>query len=201
MKKSIAVDIDNILTNTTECVLQYINERIPSLNLKIEDIKEYWMENQIPQEYRWIVEMAFEDKKMWKNVRMIEGAVEALKKLYEDGYEIYFATATTAENFRKKVGFLTRNLPFLPEGYVKQHAISIKHKQLLNVDFMIDDYLENLIAPRPYISICMEYPWNDIGIWNRYTKDETMGIYYAKDWAGIYNIIKDFEVFIGGENK
>lgn len=195
MKKVLAVDIDNILTNTTECVLQYINERIPGLNLKMEDIKEYWMENQIPIEYRWIVEMAFADKAMWKKVKMIEGAAEVLRKLYEEGWEIYFATATTAENFKKKIGFLTRNLPFLPEGYIKQHAISIKYKQLLNVDIMIDDYLENLINPRPYWAICLDYAWNREEAMNKYTEEEIDGIYFAFSWNDIYELIKRIEEF------
>ena len=201
MEKVLAVDIDNILTNTTECVLQYINERIPGLNLKMEDIKEYWMENQLPIEYRWIVEMAFADKAMWKKVKMIEGAVEVLQKLYEDGWVIYFATATTAENFKKKIGFLTRNLPFLPEGYIKQHAISIKYKQLLNVDIMIDDYLANLINPRPYYSICLDYAWNREEAMSKYTEEELDGIYFAFSWNDIYTLVKRIENFERSNKK
>ena len=183
---NIGVDIDNILTNTTECVIKYINERIPNINLKMEDLTSYWMEDILPPEFEWIAEMAFDDKKMWKNVEMIAGAAQALKKLYEEGHTIYFVTATTAENFRKKISFLSRNLPFLPEGYVKQHSISIKQKQLLNLDVMIDDYLNNLIGDRLYYSICMEYPWNR-------TSAPYRNFSYVKNWNEIYEKIHSLD--------
>ena len=191
---NIGVDIDNVLTNTTECVIDYINERIPNLNLKMEDIKDYWMESALPPEFQWIVETAFEDKRMWKNVKMIDGAAEVLEKLYKEGHAIYFATATTAENFRKKISFLSRNLSFFPEGYVKQHAISIKKKQLLNVDVMIDDYLNNLTGERFYYSICMSYPWN-------VSLTRFSNFAYAENWNDIYEMIVTLEAFDWGNNN
>lgn len=126
----------------------------------MEDIKEYWMEKALPEEYRWIVPLAFEQSDMWKNVKMINGARQVIRKLYNEGHEIYFVTATTANNFRKKISFLERNLDFFPEGYVRHNAISLKRKQLLNVDFLIDDCLDNLLGQRTYISLCYDYPWN-----------------------------------------
>ena len=179
----IAIDIDNVITNTTECVIDYINERLPDVNLKMEDITAYWIENSLPPEYHWIAPMAFEDKKMWKKVKLIDGAAEYIQKLYEDGHEIYFATATTAENFRKKVSFLTRSFPFFPDGYVRMHSISIKHKQLLDVDVLIDDYLDNLIGERRYFSICFAYPWNEDAPY------QPVKFRRVKNWKGAYSTI------------
>lgn len=156
----IAIDIDNVICNTTEEIIHFINERLPNVHLEMEDITNYWIEKALPEEYQWIVPLAFEQKEVWKKVKLIDGAAEYIQKLYEDGHEIYFATATTAENFRKKVGFLTRSFSFFPEDYVRMHSISIKHKQLLNVDVLIDDYLNNLLGERRYYSICFSYPWN-----------------------------------------
>ena len=64
------------------------------------------------------------------------------------------------------------------------HSISIKHKQLLNVDVLIDDYLDNLIGDRKYCSICMDYPWN------RYFEDNGCTFRRVYNWAGVYEIIK-----------
>lgn len=188
----IAIDIDNIITNTAEGVLLYINERL-NTNIQISDIKSYWMESAVPQGYEWIVEQAFEDPKMWKKVKLIDGAAQFIQKLYEDGHEIYFATATTEHNFRKKVGFLTRSFPFLPAGYVKQHAISIKNKQLLNVDVMIDDYLKNLTGERLYTSICLKYPWNTGDAVKEYVAQDFWNFHYAENWAQIYTIIRQLD--------
>ena len=122
---------------------------------------------------------------MWKNVEMIDGAAAVIKKLYEEGNEIYFATATTAENFRKKLSFLERNLPFFPKGYVKQNSISIKKKQLLNVDVLVDDFLDNLTGQRRYISLCYDYPWN------RGIKDNGDTFRRVYNWNQIYNVIQE----------
>lgn len=119
---------------------------------------------------------------------MIDGAAHYIRKLYEDGFEIYFATATTAENFRKKIGFLTRELNFFPEGYVRQHAISIKKKQLLDVDFLIDDCYDHFTDAPPYYGICFEYPWN-----KKYNTEEWTGknrVIFCKDWKEIYHSIQ-----------
>ena len=187
----IGIDIDNIITNTTECVLQHMNEMFPALDLKMEDITAYWMESCIPEEYRKVIPLIFEDPKMWKKVRLIDGAARYIQKLYEDGHEIYFVTATTEHNFRKKVSFLTRSLPFLPEGYVKQHAISMKYKQLLNIDIMIDDYLDNLTGERLYSSICLAYPWNTGAAAEMYSMQDLWHVYWAKNWAEIYKLVCD----------
>lgn len=178
----IAIDIDNVIVNTTQRVLDYINARIPNFDIKIEDVKTYWIEDSLPAGYEWIVPQAFEDKEMWKGIALLEGAVEGIKRLYEEGHEIFFATATTAENFRKKVKYLTRCFDFFPEDYVRKHSISIKVKQLLNVDILIDDYTENFTGDRLYTAICLEYPWNE----DFMDKAARTGDMKVQSWDGIY---------------
>lgn len=183
----IGIDIDNVITNTVDGVLDYINERLP-VKLTIDDIKEYWMEAALPEQYRWVIPVAFEDPQMWKNVKMIEGAVHYIGKLYDDGHEIYFVTATTPNNFKKKIGFLERNLPFFPEGYVRRHAISIQEKQLLRLDILIDDCLDNLTGDKEYLGILFDYPWNR----DRASKElsELYGIVRTYNWAMTYEHIE-----------
>ena len=69
----IGIDVDNVIVNTTQCVLDFVNERLPNVNLKIDDIHEYWMEEVIPEGYKWIIPCAFSSKQMWKNVKLIDG--------------------------------------------------------------------------------------------------------------------------------
>jgi 5'(3')-deoxyribonucleotidase len=155
----IGVDIDNVICTTSEAVIEYLNERLP-ITLSLDDINEYWMEKSIPEQYRWAVSLAFHDSAMWKKVKMIEGAAKGIKTLYKNGNEIFFVTSTTPDNLKKKIKFLKRNLPFLSGNYINDHIITIKQKTLLNLDIMIDDYLDNLIGERSYYSICLAYPWN-----------------------------------------
>lgn len=181
----LAIDVDNVLCETTIQIISFINERLPNINLKMEDLTSYWIEDALPKEYEWIVPLAFEQSCVWKKVKIIDGATKYLEKLFSEGVELYFATATTAENFKKKIGFLERNFTFLPKGYVKEHAISIKHKQLLDVDYLIDDFENNLIGRRRYKSIVYDYPWN------RNLKDNGDTIRRVYNWEMIYNIIME----------
>lgn len=181
----VAVDVDNVICGTTIEIINFINERLPNINLTMEDLISYWIEDALPPQYEWIVSLAFEQSCVWKKVKIIEGAAENLEKLYNDGVELYFATATTAENFKKKISFLERSFPFFPKGYVKEHAISIKCKQILDVDYLIDDYADNLIGPRRYKSIVYDYPWN------RELKDNGDTIRRVYNWNMAYDIIKE----------
>lgn len=180
----IGVDIDNVICTTSEAVIEYLNERLP-ITLSLDDINEYWMEKSIPEQYRWAVDLAFHDSAMWKKVKMIEGAAKGIETLYKEGEEIFFVTSTTPDNLKKKIKFLKRNLPFLSGSYINDHMITIKQKTLLNLDIMIDDYLNNLIGERSYYSICLAYPWN------RKVISEEPNFIRVKDWRDIIITIEN----------
>ena len=179
----IGIDIDNVICDTSTAVVNYINERLP-VNLELESLSSYWIENFLPDQYKWIVETAFNDSAMWRQVKLIDGAAEYIEKLYNDGHELYFATATTPNNFKKKIGFLERSFPFLPEGYVINHFFNIKNKGMLRVDILIDDFLDNLLCDREYISFCMDYPWNQCEI-------EDKKFIRVKNWKEFYDKINE----------
>lgn len=182
VKVRIGIDLDNVVVNTTEAVIEYLNERIPNLNLEMKDIKEYWLEWNLPADYSLIVREAFESKYMWKKVKLIKGAKKYIRKLYEEGHEIYFVTSSLPENLRKKIKHLSRELDFFKENYVWKHTINIHNKQLINLDVLIDDAMFNLIGDRSYKSICFDYPWN------RYNTEKS--ITRCHNWEEIYEAIR-----------
>lgn len=183
----IGLDIDNVLCNTTSAVLSYINERIGT-NLTETDITDYWMEKFVPDQFRWIVHQAFHSASMWKSVEFISESLPYLERLYHNNNELYFVTATTPENLRKKIKFLERHLTFLPEGYIQSHMINIQRKQLLLLDVLVDDYYDNL-TDAPYEGICLRYPWN-----MNYDDNSSPFIHFADNWAEIYELIEDFNL-------
>lgn len=177
----IAFDLDNVCVNTTECILQYINERLP-VNLKMTDITSYSIEAALPEEYKWIVESGFRDKQMWKKVKLLPQCANIIYTLYCEGYDIYFATSSLPENLRKKINHLSRNMQFFPEGYIEKRTININDKYLLNVDILVDDCLDHIAnTKRNYWSIVLDYPWN---------RDRAMieqpRIIRVTDWNRIY---------------
>lgn len=156
----LAFDLDCVCVNTTERMVEYINERLP-VNLSIENITTYSIEAALPPQYKWIVDAGFRDKEMWKGVKLLPHCAEVMKKLYNEGFEIYFATSSLPENLRKKINHLSRNMPFFPKGYIERHTINICDKYLLNVDVLIDDCLEHIAnEKRGYWSVVLDYPWN-----------------------------------------
>lgn len=167
----IGVDVDNVLCDTSERVLKYVNERAGT-NLHIEDITEYYMENFLPDEYKPLISQAFHDKEMWRNVTLLPNAKECIEKLRQLGHDIYFVTATTFANINKKSSFLRKHFPQID---IDNKLINIRNKQMLRLDVMIDDYLENLLYDRTYYSIVFDYPWNQ-------TKESTPMFTRVKDW-------------------
>lgn len=184
----IGIDIDCVCVNTTECLVNYINERLP-VNLKLNDITTYSIEAALPEQYRWIVDAGFRDSKMWKKIEMIPYCAETIEQLYKDGFEIYFVTSSLPENLRKKINHLTRNMPFFPKDFVWRHTINIQDKSLLDLDILIDDYLGHLLNERRhYRSIALDYPWNQLD-----ESNEPNDFYRCKNWREIYYLIKDIK--------
>lgn len=184
MSIKIAIDLDCTVLNTTECLINYINERLP-VNLKMEDITTYSIEAALPQQYRWIVNAGFRDKEMWKGVKVLPYAANVIKQLYDEGFELFFATSSLPENLRKKINHLARNM-FLPKEYIEKHTINISDKYLLNVDILIDDCLDHLgNAKRNYYSMIFDYPWNRGDI------DKQPCTTRVYDWLGVYTAVKE----------
>ena len=186
----VAVDIDNVLVDTSRAVIDYINERIP-INLKMEDIHDYYIEKALPEQYRWVIKFAFEDKEMWKKVKVIPEAVEYLRKLYDEGHEIYFVTSSLPSNLYKKIKHLERNLDFFPKNYIKKYTINTSIKQIIRADVLVDDCLQNFVGDREYFGICYKYPWNQ---WRQDRADLIRNLYengfcYADNWQEIYKLI------------
>lgn len=182
-------DLDGVVVDSPQQVVNYVNERL-GLNLCMNDFKTYSMEDALPDQYRWIISAAFKDCEMWRKVKLIDGAYKTIKKLYEEGHEIWFVTSSLPSNLRKKINHLARNLDFLPKEYVWQHTINTQCKQIIKVDILVDDGLFNLTGNRDYFSICFDMPYNQ-------TKDNEIDNFYrAHNWDEVYSFIKLIDRFI-----
>lgn len=154
-KMVIGVDIDNCILSTTEAVLaQHYADTGERLTL--DDITSYYIENHVSEEYRDDFYLIFLKKEMWKRAKVIPNCVEVIKRLHNQGHQIYFVTSTEAKNVAKKSSFLRKTFPFLN---IRKCLITTPYKQIINLDVLIDDCIDNVIFA-PYYSIIMDYPWN-----------------------------------------
>lgn len=181
-------DLDGVVVDSPQQVVNYVNERL-GLNLTMDDFKTYSMEDALPDQYKWIIDTAFKDPAMWKKVGLIDGAYEVIKKLWDEGHDIYFVTSSLPQNLKKKIGHLARNLDFFPKDYVWRHTINTQCKQLIKLDVLTDDALFNLVGNREYVSICVDMPYNQ-------TNDSEIDNFYrAHNWDEVYSFIKLIDCF------
>lgn len=181
-------DLDGVVVDSPQQVVNYVNERL-GLNLCMNDFKTYSMEDALPDQYRWIISAAFKDCEMWRKVKLIDGAYKTIKKLYEEGHEIWFVTSSLPSNLRKKINHLARNLDFLPKDYVWLHTINTQNKQIIKVDILVDDGLFNLTGNRDYFSICFDMPYNQAD------DSKIDNFYRAHNWDEVYSFIKMIDHF------
>ena len=173
----IGVDIDNCILSTTEAVLaQHYADTGEKLTL--DDIKSYYIEKHVSEEYRDDFHLIFLKKEMWKRAKVIPNCVEVIKRLHNQGHQIYFVTSTEAKNVAKKSSFLQRTFPFLD---IRKRLITTHCKQMIKCDLLIDDCIDNVLNAG-YVSILLDYPWNSTAIFDDAAYDN---IYRVFDWTQV----------------
>ena len=179
----IGIDCDNVVCNTTESVLaQHYADTGEKLTL--DDIKSYYIENYVSDDYKDDFHLIFYKKEMWKRVKVIPHCVEVIKRLYDRGDSIYFVTSTEPQNITKKARFLQRTFPFLD---IRKCLITTHCKQMIGVDILIDDYEMNLINGS-YFGILMDYPWNA-----NFDDASDENIYRVNNWLEVEPMIEYIE--------
>ena len=171
----IGVDIDNTIVNTTSCILEQ-HYADTGERLTLDDIKTYYIENYVSDDYKDDFHLIFLKKEMWKRVKVLPHCVEVIKRLHDRGEEIYFVTATEPQNVAKKARFLQRTFPFLD---IRKRLITTHCKQMIKCDVLIDDYEENL-KNGSYFGILMNYPWN-----RNFDDASDDKIYRVFDWTQV----------------
>ena len=188
----IGIDCDNVVCNTTESVIaQHYADTGEKLTL--DDIKTYYIENYVSDDYKDDFHLIFYKKEMWKRVKVIPHCVEVIKRLHDRGDSIYFVTSTEPQNITKKARFLQRTFPFLD---IRKCLITTHCKQMIGVDILIDDYEMNLINGS-YFGILMDYPWN-----RNFDDASNDNIYRVFDWLQVEPMIEYIQTLKNGnENK
>ena len=188
----IGIDCDNVVCDTTFATLtQHYADTGEKLTL--DDIKGYYIENYVGDDYKDDFHLIFYKKEMWKRVKVIPHCVEVIKRLHDRGDEIYFVTSTEPQNITKKARFLQRTFPFLD---IRKCLITTHCKQMIGVDILIDDYEMNLINGS-YFGILMDYPWN-----RNFDDASDDKIYRVFDWTQVEPMIDYIQTLKNGnENK
>lgn len=140
--KRIAIDMDDVLADTSLKIIDQVNLRLnknynhadllESDALKLAFYQDYQSDNQFLWEPGFFLDIAVK-----------EDAVEVVKQLQEK-YEVFVVSAATEfpESMKEKLTWLEEHFPFI--GW--QHTVFCGHKHMIQADFLIDDHEKNLVS-------------------------------------------------------
>lgn len=168
----IGIDVDNVLNNFCESLIQNANLYF-GMSATIEDVKSYDIHKNVScgkEIYSLIDEPHF-----FTNLTPLPYSQEVTKRLVEQ-HELYFVTATYPNHVMDKASWLMLHFPHIPI----ENLIVTQHKNLVNVDLLIDDHIHNIVH-FPNHTILFDYAWNR----NFNTR------YRAKNWLEIEKIIDE----------
>lgn len=167
----ICVDIDDTICNLQETVIEIFNKRYGK-EYSLENFHSFDIMDVLPVEEATNFIAIYGESGVYDLVKPFVGSQDGLRKLINDGHQIYFASNIIPETHSEKIAFIKRYFPFVDPSRV----IAIKDKWLLRAEIMIEDNLDNLLAKPYYERILIDRPWNQ---WN---KDYVYGVYRCNNW-------------------
>ena len=142
--KKIMIDMDDVICG--KGFLRLVNSFL-NTDYKEEEIKQYYIQDLIPQERKQEYKKYFCDKNIYEYAELLPGVCEVMRKLSKK-YDLYIGTAyifrdypeSSSNHLKNKFEYLCKELPFVkPENY-----IFTTNKEIINCEIKIDDKLSNL---------------------------------------------------------
>lgn len=181
MKKfRILIDIDDVLNNLNERCTQVFNKTFGT-ELTADTFSDYDIFKCLPFEQATEYCRLWNDAETLESLTPIKNSQWGVKHFTDEGYDVYIATATHADNFALKVDWLHSLFPFIDDS----HIIRCCDKSVLYADVMIDDCAKNLISNIHCERVLLNMPWN------QNVHDEVYGIYRCNDWNEIVATVDD----------
>lgn len=177
----ILIDIDDVLTNMVVAWLKRIEEKY-GVHRDYEDIQNWDMQKAYPELTKEEIYSVLYEEEFWDTVETKPDAIEYVRKLHEEGYQIYFCTASFCGNLEPKFKHtIERDFP-----YIKwENIILSSNKKMIIGDFLVDDNIDNLVDG-VYKGILVDTPYNR-SLPDIYLKKK--GITRVTNWKQIYDII------------
>lgn len=176
--KTILVDIDDTIIDLLPAWCDWLNKHY-EVNISLNDIKGWDICSYIPTLTKEQIFEPLGDPLFWTYVKPKLLATTYLKKLFDEGFDIYLCSATHYKTIYPKFRTVVQKyFPFISWDKV----IITSNKQMIKADFCIDDGVHNLIGGN-YIKLLITQPHNiDFNT-------EENGIYRVSDWLEIYSLI------------
>lgn len=185
----IAIDFDSAMCNTMQQWCKELNKVVPEYLIQnVDNLPFYDMKLNYPTLLDKQIWAPLLQSDFWLSVQPIEGAVEVIKNLKKAGHEIFIVTSDRFDCMQTKYAFcISRWFPFI--SY--KNIIICKRKDILDVDVLIDSFIDNLKGNQP-LRLLMNYSYNkDCRLFTKLHKESSCQRVY--DWTDILHYIHKYE--------
>lgn len=179
-KLTILIDMDDTIENLIVCWIKKLNERYGT-TVQYSDVICWDMAKIFPTLTKDQIFEPLFDETFWDEVQPIEGSVEYIQKLIDDGHSVYIVTNSHYNTLKPKMEkVLLRYFPFISW----RNVIIASNKQMIMGDILIDDAIHNLTGGE-YIKFLMDAPHN-----HSFNAEEN-GMTRVHSWKEIYDLINN----------
>jgi 5'(3')-deoxyribonucleotidase len=179
---NIILDFDSTLVDTHTAVLKLYRETTNDYSTAITDDSGWSIKEICPLWSEEECASVFKNPRLFELMKPFEGAVEATKKLQEDGHRITICTVHGHEGILYKGQAIKRMFSHIKEViYIDNNTIM--NKDLIRADVIVDDHMKNLNSSKCRNKICFGwYKWNEDWVGMK-----------TNDWTSVYLLIRGIE--------
>ncbi|ATH60833.1 MULTISPECIES: 5' nucleotidase, NT5C type [Staphylococcus] len=133
-RKSIAIDMDEVLADTVGALIEDVNKRT-DLGITYDMLDGKKLRHAMP-EHDGLLHEILREPGFFKKLKVMAHSQKVVKKLTEH-YDVFIATAAmdVPTSFHDKYAWLREYFPFLDP----QHFVFCGRKDIVNADYLIDD--------------------------------------------------------------
>ena len=176
----IGIDFDGTINNMLETWIELLNKR-HGTTVKIEDVVEWELTKVFPTLSKKDLFAPLNEPEYWSAVTFKPDAVEIIKRLFDEGHEIYIVTSSSYRTLIPKFdNCLFAYLPFL----TKENVIITYNKSLINCDLLLDDAEHNLINFKG-IKVIFDALYN---------KNSTVADFRVTSWKDFYELVTELKI-------
>lgn len=173
--------MDDTIENLLVAWVDILNERYGT-HVSANEVHDWSMPQFFPSLTEKQVYAPLYEDTFWDKVKPIPGANVYLKRLIDDGHNVYIVTSSNYQTLKAKMEkVLFRFFPMIDWN----HVIVTSNKQMIRGDVLVDDGLHNHVGGK-YLKILMDAPHN------RNINASKHGIIRVKSWAGVYRVVYDY---------
>lgn len=177
MKMTIKIDVDGVLEDLLIPLIDLYKEA-HGIEIPYDSFSRYDFANFKPHvREEFLANLATGD--LIDMLEPIEGTYEALSDL-NDRYDVFLVTATSVDLFSHKAEWVLKHYPFIMPDRILR--VPGRYKSMVNTDFAIDDYHENLKTDIGH-RILIDAPFN------RNVHDEAFTFHRVKNLTEAVEII------------